>query len=110
MVIMLIIIVPVLLYLDQIHLLLLGITTTVNLAPPALLILIDTTHMMCYGMDIFAVMLIITAVPTLTCLGSSDNFHVPCRIILKKESAPMNHSIIKILLCKALNCTYSDIY
>ena len=40
----------------------------------------NTTHQTCCGMDMVAIMLIITAVPSLVCLGSSDNFHSPCMI------------------------------
>ena len=109
MVIIQIITVPVLLHQDQIHLNLLAITTTVNLATQELITIIITTHLMPCGMDMVVIILIITAVPTLICLGSSDNFHVPCMIILKQESAVLIRLVVMILLWKTLNCTYSNI-
>ena len=100
--------VPVLLYLDQVHLLLLAITTIVSLETLELLILMITIHQIFCGMGMVAIMLIITAVPTLTCLGSSDNFHSPFKIILKQGFATEIDSVILILLWKVLNCTYSE--
>ena len=72
--------VPVLLHLDQIHLLLLAITTTANLVTPEVILVVNTTHQTCCGMDLGATMTIITAVPTLICLGSFGNFPTPFKI------------------------------
>ena len=54
--------VPVRLYLDQIHLLLLAITTTVNLLTHQPLLIAHARQQICCGMDIVAIMLKITAV------------------------------------------------
>ena len=101
-----IIIVPVLLYLDEIHLLLLAITTTVSLD---IILVVHTIRQTCCGMDMVVIMLIITAVPTLICLGSSDNFHYPLKIILKQGFVAILLLVMKILLWRVLNCTYNEI-
>ena len=101
--------VPVLLYLDQIHLLLLVITTIVSKVTQELLLMVYSIHQTCCGICMVVIMLLTTAVLTLTCLGSSNNFHAPFKIILKQGSAVMNHLVMNILLWKVLNCTYNDI-
>ena len=62
------------LHLDQIHLLLLVITNIVSLVTLEFILMMHSIHQICYGMDMDVVMLIITAVPALTCLDSSNNF------------------------------------
>ena len=108
-IIMEVVTVLVLLHLDQIHLLLLVITTIVNLVIQDLLVMMHTTHQMYCGMDMVAIILITTAVPTPIFLGSSDNFHDTWMIIWKQGSAVVIHLIVKLFLWKVLNCTHSDI-
>ena len=76
----------VLLYLEQTHLLLLVIITTVSLVIQELVVIVHTSQLIHCGMVMGVIMSIITVVPTLICLGSFDNLHHPSMIILKEES------------------------
>ena len=93
-----IITVLVLLHLDQTHLLLLAIITTVSLVIQELVIIVHTSQLIHCGIGMGVITLIIIVVPTLICLGSFDNFH---------QSSPI-HDYLEARICKRDGFVYRD--